>query len=165
MLHLRRVSFALGRRAGPRRRILRARRAADAATRSPRARREIGVTAKTVNIAVVADVDNPLAPNVFKPIVDGAQAGVKYVNANGGVAGRKLKIDFIDSHLNPNDTRNAIITACGQDLAMVGTATALFSGLDDITGCKDKAGRQPASPTSAPSCWARRRRARRCRSR
>ena len=43
-------------------------------------------------------------------------------------------MDFIDSHLNPNDTRNAIITACGQDLSMVSTATALFTGLTDLTG-------------------------------
>ena len=111
-----------------------------------RAASEIGVTAKTINIAVVADVDNPIAPNVFKGVVDGAQAGAKYVNANGGVAGRKLTVDFIDSHLNPNQTRNAIITACGQDLAMVGTATALFSGLDDLTGCKDKAGAATGLP-------------------
>jgi ABC-type branched-subunit amino acid transport system substrate-binding protein len=89
---------------------------------------------------VVADVDNPIAPNVFKGVVDGAQAGAKFVNANGGVAGRQLKVDFIDSKLNPNEVRNAIITACGQDVAMVGTATALFSGLDDLVGCKDKAG-------------------------
>ena len=107
---------------------------------------EIGVTAKTINIAVIADVDNSLAPNAFKPIVDGAEAGVKFVNANGGVAGRTLKMDFIDSHLNPNDTRNAIITACGQDLAMVGTATALFTGLDDLTGCKDQAGQATGLP-------------------
>jgi ABC-type branched-subunit amino acid transport system substrate-binding protein len=107
---------------------------------------EIGVTAKTVTIAVVADVDNPIAPNVFKGVVDGAQAAAKYVNANGGVAGRTLKVDFIDSHLNPNETRNAIITACSQDLAMVGTATALFSGLDDLTGCKDQAGAATGLP-------------------
>ena len=107
---------------------------------------EIGVTSPTINVAVVADVDNPLAPNVFKGVVDGAQAAAKYVNANGGVAGRKLKVDFIDSHLNPNQTRNAIITACRQDLAMVGTATALFSGLDDLTGCKDKAGAATGLP-------------------
>jgi ABC-type branched-subunit amino acid transport system substrate-binding protein len=107
---------------------------------------EVGVSASTINIAVVADVDNAIAPNVFKGVVDGAQAGAKYVNANGGAAGRKLKVDFIDSHLNPNQTRNAIITACGQDLAMVGTATALFSGLDDMTGCKDKAGAATGLP-------------------
>ena len=117
-----------------------------AATPSANAASEIGVTAKTVTIAVVADVDNSLAPNAFKGIVDGAQAGAKYVNANGGVAGRTLKVDFIDSHLNPNDTRNAIITACGQDLAMVATATALFTGLDDLTGCKDQAGAATGLP-------------------
>ena len=107
---------------------------------------EIGVSAKAIDIAVIADVDNSLAPNAFKPIVDGVQAGVKFVNANGGVAGRTLKMDFIDSHLNPNDTRNAIIEACGQDLAMVGTATALFTGLDDLTGCKDQAGEATGLP-------------------
>ncbi len=119
---------------------------AGAATPAATDASEIGVTAKTINIAVIADVDNSLAPNAFKPIVDGAQAGVKFVNANGGVAGRTLKMDFIDSHLNPNDTRNAIITACGQDLAMVGTATALFTGLDDLTGCKDQASQATGLP-------------------
>jgi ABC-type branched-subunit amino acid transport system substrate-binding protein len=119
---------------------------AGAVTPSANAASEIGVTAKTITIAVVADVDNSIAPNAFKGIVDGAQAGAKYVNANGGVAGRTLKVDFIDSHLNPNETRNAIITACGQDLAMVATATALFTGLDDLTGCKDQAGQATGLP-------------------
>jgi ABC-type branched-subunit amino acid transport system substrate-binding protein len=119
---------------------------AGAASPSANGASEIGVTAKTINIAVVADVDNSLAPNAFKGIVDGAQAAAKYVNVNGGVAGRTLKVDFIDSHLNPNETRNAIITACGQDVAMVATATALFSGLDDLTGCKDKAGAATGLP-------------------
>ena len=119
---------------------------ASASTPSAKGATEIGVTAKTVNIAVVADVDNSLAPNAFKGIVDGAQAGAKYVNANGGVAGRTLKVDFIDSHLNPNDTRNAIISACSQDLAMVATATALFTGLADLTGCKDQAGQATGLP-------------------
>jgi ABC-type branched-subunit amino acid transport system substrate-binding protein len=113
---------------------------------APSGATETGVTASTVKIAVVADVDNPIAPNVFKGVVDGAQAGAEYVNANGGVAGRKLQVDFIDSKLNPNETRNAIITACGQDIAMVGTATALFSGLDDMVGCKDKAGAATGLP-------------------
>ena len=35
---------------------------------------ETGVTSSTVNVAVVADVDNAIAPNVFKGVVDGAQA-------------------------------------------------------------------------------------------
>lgn len=108
---------------------------------------EIGVTASEVHVAVVADVDNSIAPGVFQGVVDGAQAAAKYVNANGGVAGdRKLVVDFVDSHLNPVQTRNAVITACGHDVAMVGTATALFSGLDDMVGCKDQAGAATGLP-------------------
>ncbi len=107
---------------------------------------EIGVTSTAINVAVVADVNNSIAPGVFKGVVDGAQAADKYVNATGGVAGRKLNVNFIDSQLNPNTTRNAIITACTQDLAMVGTATALFSGLTDLTGCKDQAGAATGLP-------------------
>ncbi|MFN8025363.1 MAG: ABC transporter substrate-binding protein [Acidimicrobiia bacterium] len=122
--------------------------AAGASTRAATGKAtEIGVTAKEVRIAVVADVDNALAPGVFKGVVDGAQAAAKYVNASGGVAGgRKLVVDFIDSHLNPAQARNAIITACGQDVAMVGTAIALFSGLEDMTGCKDQAGAATGLP-------------------
>ena len=108
---------------------------------------EIGVDTSSVHVAVIADVDNPIAPGVFKGVVDGAQAAAKYVNANGGVAGgRKLVVDFIDSHLNPTQVRNAVITACGQDVAMVATATALFSGLEDMVGCKDQAGAATGLP-------------------
>ncbi len=108
---------------------------------------EIGVDTSSVHVAVIADVDNPIAPGVFKGVVDGAQAAAKYVNKTGGVAGgRKLVVDFIDSHLNPTQVRNAVITACGQDVAMVGTATALFSGLEDMVGCKDQAGAATGLP-------------------
>jgi hypothetical protein len=144
--HVRRTSLALVVALGLAVASLSAVLPAGAATPAAKGATEIGVTDTTVTIAVIADVDNSLAPNAFKPIVDGAQAGVKFVNANGGVAGRTLKMDFIDSHLNPNDTRNAIIKACGQDFAMVGTATALFTGLDDLTGCKDQAGQATGMP-------------------
>ena len=60
---------------------------------------EVELTAKTINVAVVADVDNPIAPNVLEGIVKGVQGWGKYVNANGGIAGRKVKVDFIDSKL------------------------------------------------------------------
>ena len=146
MPHVRRTSLALVVALGLAVASLAAVVPAGAATPTAKGATEIGVTDTTVTIAVIADVDNSLAPNAFKPIVDGAQAGVKYVNANGGVAGRTLKMDFIDSHLNPNDTRNAIIKACGQDFAMVGTATALFTGLDDLTGCKDQADQATGMP-------------------
>jgi ABC-type branched-subunit amino acid transport system substrate-binding protein len=107
---------------------------------------EIGVDAKTIHIAIVADVDNALAPGLFQGGVDGATGAVKYINANGGIGGRKVVLDFIDSHLNPNDARNGFITACENDLAMVGNATFLIGSFDDVTNCKDKAGQATGLP-------------------
>ena len=46
------------------------------------------------------------------------KAGAKYLNSKaggGGVAGRKVVVDFLDSKLSPNDARNSAITACGED--------------------------------------------------
>jgi hypothetical protein len=55
-------------------------------------------------------------------------------------------LDFIDSHLNPNDARNGFITACENDLAMVGNATFLIGSFDDAINCKDKAGNATGIP-------------------
>jgi hypothetical protein len=104
---------------------------------------EIGVTATEIRIAVIADVDNPIVPGVFQGSVDGVRGAAKYLNSKaggGGVAGRKLVVDFIDSKLNANAARNATITACGQDLAMIGTSTSALTSVDDIVNCPDQAG-------------------------
>jgi hypothetical protein len=104
---------------------------------------EVGVTATEIRIAIVADVDNPIVPGVFQGSVDGVRGAAKYLNSKaggGGVAGRKLVVDFTDAKLNANAARNATITACGQDLAMVGTSTTALSSVDDIVNCPDQAG-------------------------
>src|SRR3954464_15966092 len=62
---------------------------------------EIGVTARTIRISIVADADTPLSPGLFQGSVDGVRRAVKMINAGGGVAGRRLQVDFIDSKLNP----------------------------------------------------------------
>src|SRR4051812_953215 len=101
---------------------------------------EIGVTARTIRIAVVADVDNSLSPGLFQGSVDGVRGAVKMINAHGGVAGRRLHVDFIDSKLNPNSSRNALITACAQDLALVGTSSVFMTNMTDAVQCPDQAG-------------------------
>jgi hypothetical protein len=113
---------------------------------------EVGVTAKAIHIAVEADVDNPFVPGLFQGIVDGVKAGAKYLNSKaggGGVAGRKLVVDFIDSKLNANEARNGVITACGQDFALVGTSALFLPNVDDAVNCVDKSGATTGLPDVA----------------
>src|ERR1700730_1356176 len=70
---------------------------------------EVGVTATEIHIGIVADVDNALAPGLFKGAVDGVKAGAAYLNSKeggGGLAGRKVVVDFYDSKLSPNEARH-----------------------------------------------------------
>jgi ABC-type branched-subunit amino acid transport system substrate-binding protein len=107
---------------------------------------DVGITPDTIRIAVIADVDNPLSPGLFKGAPDAVKGFEKYINANGGLAGRKVAVDFIDSHLNPDEARNAIIKACSQDFATVGTAALFLNNVDDATGCVDKTGAATGLP-------------------
>ena len=110
---------------------------------------EVGVTPTEVHIAVVADVDNSLAPNLFKGDLDALKGFANYVNATGGIAGgRKLVVDFYDSKLNPNEARNAAIQACANDVAMVGTSGSLLTSaaVGDMRACPDKTGAATGIP-------------------
>jgi len=110
---------------------------------------EIGVSDTAIRIGVIADVDNPAAPGVFKGSVDGVKAGAAYLNSKaggGGLAGRKVVVDFYDSKLNPNETRNGTINACQNDLAMVGTSALFLTSVDDIVNCADQAGQKTGIP-------------------
>jgi ABC-type branched-subunit amino acid transport system substrate-binding protein len=116
-------------------------RAADA----PRAT-EVGVTDRELHIAVVADVDTPLAPGLFGGSVDAVQAFARTVNDLGGIAGRRLVVDFYDSRLNAADTVNALIRACIDDFAIVGTTALFVNNTDPVVKCKDKAGNATGIP-------------------
>jgi ABC-type branched-subunit amino acid transport system substrate-binding protein len=101
---------------------------------------DVGITDSEVRLAVVADVDTPVQPGLFQKSVDAMNAWAKVVNKSGGIAGRKIVIDFIDSKLNPNETRNAIIKACANDFAMIGGEALFMSNVDDMVACQNKAG-------------------------
>jgi ABC-type branched-subunit amino acid transport system substrate-binding protein len=107
---------------------------------------EIGVSPTTIRIAVVADVDNPLVPGIFQSSVDAVNGAAKLINAQGGIGGRKVQVDFIDSKLNANAARNAIITACSQDFALVGTTALFLPNVDDEINCKDLKGQAVGLP-------------------
>ncbi len=112
---------------------------------APRAT-EVGITSSTIRIGVIADVDNAEAPGIFAGAPRAVTAFAKYINAHGGLAGRRLQVDFIDSHLSANDTNNAIITACSQDFAIVGTEAEFMSDVSNLVSCPDHTG----APTGLP---------------
>src|SRR4029079_6393419 len=101
---------------------------------------DVGITASEIHVAVPADVDNPFQPGLFQGVVDGATGAAKYLNSKaggGGIGGRQIVADFIDTKLNPNQSRNAVITACGQDFAIVSSAMLFLTSVEDEVNCKD----------------------------
>jgi ABC-type branched-subunit amino acid transport system substrate-binding protein len=114
----------------------------DAASRAT----DVGVTPKEIRIAVVADVDNPAAPGLFQGSVDGVKGFAKYINAHGGLAGRQVRVDFIDSRLSADEARNAVIKACSEDFALVGTSALFLNNVDDMVACRDQAGAATGLP-------------------
>src|SRR4051812_12750930 len=110
---------------------------------------EGGGAASEIHIGVVADVDNPFAPGLFKGAADGVKAGAAYLNskaAGGGLAGRKVVVDFYDSKLNGNEARNATIQGCQNAYALVGTSALFLTQVEDIVNCADQAGAATGIP-------------------
>jgi ABC-type branched-subunit amino acid transport system substrate-binding protein len=102
---------------------------------------DIGLTATTMKVGIIADVNNPLVPGLFKDSVNAIKAWAAGLNANGGLAGRQVEVDFCDGQLNPNATTNCVIKACQNDFALVGTSANALEDLSDIDGCKNAAGK------------------------
>jgi ABC-type branched-subunit amino acid transport system substrate-binding protein len=108
---------------------------------------EIGVTADTIRIAVIADVDNAARPGLFQGSVEGIRASAKFINDSGGLAGgRRIQVDFIDSKLSADEARNALVRACQEDFAIVGTTALFMNNIEPMTSCPDQAGRVTGLP-------------------
>ena len=99
---------------------------AAAASRPPRRATDVGITPTTIRIAVLADVDNPAAPGLFQGSVSAVEGWAKYMNSIGGLAGRKVVVDFIDTHLSDSDAaKRHHHRRASSDFALVGTERAL----------------------------------------
>ncbi|MGZ6992262.1 MAG: ABC transporter substrate-binding protein [Ilumatobacteraceae bacterium] len=110
---------------------------------------DVGITDTEIHVAVIADVDNPIVPNLFKGSKDAVEGAAKYLNSKaggGGLAGRKVVVDFYDSKLNANATTNAEIQACQNDVAAVGTSAVSLASVDEMRNCKDSTGATTGLP-------------------
>jgi branched-chain amino acid transport system substrate-binding protein len=61
-----------------------------------------GVTSSTITIGGTVPISGPAA--LFGPVAHGADAYFKYVNAHGGVNGRKIKYVYLDDAYDPAKT-------------------------------------------------------------
>jgi ABC-type branched-subunit amino acid transport system substrate-binding protein len=102
---------------------------------------DIGLTATTMKVGIIADVNNPLVPGLFQDSVNAVKAWAAGVNASGGLAGRQVTVDFCDGQLNPNATTSCVIKACQNDFAIVGTSANALEDLSDLDGCKNAQGK------------------------
>ncbi len=110
---------------------------------------DVGLTKSQIRVAIIADVNTPIEPGLFQKNENVIKAWAAMVNAAGGLAGRKVVVDFCDSKLDPNATANCVIQACQNDFALVGTATTELNDLSDIDNCKNSAGQPAGIPNLA----------------
>jgi ABC-type branched-subunit amino acid transport system substrate-binding protein len=87
-----------------------------------------GVTATTITIGQITTTSGPV-PGLFQDANDGLDAYVAYLNANGGIAGRQVKVIHMDDGLDCNTYTQDLQRLSTQVFAMVGTFT-----LEDTCG-------------------------------
>lgn len=87
---------------------------------------DIGVTKDSITVGVIADLSGAI-PGLFRGAVQGTQAYLAKVNAEGGVFGRQLKLDVRDSQLKCAQYKSQATAALTKDFALVGSFS-LFDG-------------------------------------
>ena len=110
---------------------------------------DVGVTPTTVTVEVMADVGSPLAPGLFQGNFDAMNGFAKYINAHGGIACRQLVVRTWDSKLDATESKNGLIDACTNALAMVGNNALFNPDVSPMTGCADKTGKATGLPDIA----------------
>jgi ABC-type branched-subunit amino acid transport system substrate-binding protein len=87
-----------------------------------------GVTANTITIGDIATVSGPV-PGLFQGANDGLDGWAAYINANGGIDGRQVKVIHLDDAFDCSTFKNDLNQLAGEAFAAVGT----FS-LEDTCG-------------------------------
>jgi ABC-type branched-subunit amino acid transport system substrate-binding protein len=97
-----------------------------------------GVTAKTITVGSISDISAPI-PGLFTGAKVGTQAYFAYVNSQGGVNGRKLILDGMDSAFSSGTVASEAQDIAKNDFAIVGG----FSLLDGSEKSAVDAGKVP----------------------
>ncbi|MEZ5169354.1 MAG: ABC transporter substrate-binding protein [Acidimicrobiia bacterium] len=82
---------------------------------------DTGVSDDSITIANVADIDVPAVPGLFQQNQEAVEAFVAYCNSLGGILGRELVLEKLDSKLTEH--LQAVEKACDSAFAMVGNGS------------------------------------------
>jgi len=88
---------------------------------------ETGLTASTIKIATLADISG-VQPGLFQSAHDAAKAAAAFINSTGGICGRQVVPDLIDSKTDSGGNRAAMEQACAQDFVAAGSMSAFDDG-------------------------------------
>src|SRR5436309_2695662 len=89
-----------------------------------------GVTSKTIKIGSHQPLTGPAAPG-YSEIAPAAAAFFQYLNAQGGINGRKIQYVYRDDGYNPTNTVNVV-----KQLVLQDKVFAIFNGLGTPTHTK-----------------------------
>jgi ABC-type branched-subunit amino acid transport system substrate-binding protein len=106
---------------------------------------DVGVTSNSIVVANVSDVTGAV-PGLFEDARFAVQAYAKYFNTRypGGIYGRHLVVEALDSQLDTGAARAASIQACNDTFAGVGSISAFDQGAAPaIAACRSKGGPYP----------------------
>jgi len=78
-----------------------------------------GVTANSVTVGSISDISSP-SPGLFEGAKIGTEAYFAYINSRGGVNGRKLILDGMDSAFSSGKVANETKNITTNDFAIVG---------------------------------------------
>jgi len=88
---------------------------------------DTGVTATQITIATASDVTGVQA-GLFKSTFQAMTALTAMVNNQGGLYGRRVKLMLLDTKATSNDNNAAVVQACSQAFALVGSMSAFDNG-------------------------------------
>jgi hypothetical protein len=123
--------------------------AANNCNKEPLQSTEVGITSTDITVEVMADVGSPLAPGLFQGNFDAMNAYATYVNAHGGIGCRKLIVKQWDTKLDPKESKNGLIDACQNAVALVGNNALFNPDVSPMVNCVDKAGKPTGLPDMA----------------
>ncbi|WP_344735454.1 ABC transporter substrate-binding protein [Nocardioides fonticola] len=95
---------------------------------------QTGITADTITIANISDISGPV-PGVFQSAQDATNAFAAFVNASGGVCGRKLDVLQLDSRADSGANQVAYARACDEAFAAVGSMSVFDQGARTAGEC------------------------------